>query len=103
MVRRQNRDASVPCNPRREPARHALRHPRQLREGDPLHRLPPLNLKGNVVGKLPGRFLKTLIEGGHGFGGEYTKDSSRKLGTTPILRWDLCDRVLREKPEGEAR
>ena len=26
----------------------------------------PLNLKRNVVGELPGRFLESLVEGGHG-------------------------------------
>src|SRR5271157_2312899 len=67
MVRRQNGHARVSWHARREPVRHALRHPRQLREGDTLHRLLPLNLKGNVVGELPGRFLKSLVEGGHGF------------------------------------
>src|ERR1039458_2066326 len=90
MVRRQNRDARVPWNPRREPARHALRHARQFRKGDALHRLLPLNLKGNVVGELPGRFLKPLVEGGH-VRGEYTKDSSRKLGTASILGWGKHD------------
>src|SRR5208282_4246036 len=66
MVRRQNRNARVPRHASREPMCHALRHPRQFREGDTLYRLLPLNLKGNVVGELPGRFLKPLVEGGHG-------------------------------------
>jgi hypothetical protein len=30
------------------------------------HGLLALNLKRNVVGKLPGRFLESLVEGGHG-------------------------------------
>jgi len=65
MVRRQNRDARIPWHACREPARHALRHPRQFRKGDTLDRLLPLNLKGNVVGELAGRFLESLVEGGH--------------------------------------
>src|SRR5271155_1173718 len=66
MIRRQNCHARVPWNPCREPVRHALRHSRQLREGDPLHRLLALDLKGNVLGKLLGRFLNSLVKGGHG-------------------------------------
>src|SRR5208337_442059 len=85
MVRRQNRHARVPWNPRREPVRYALRHPGQFREGDSLHRLRPLNLQGNVVGELPGRFLEALVESGH-VRGEYTKDAWGKLGTGPLER-----------------
>src|SRR5450631_2472756 len=66
MVRRQNGHARVPWNPRREPVGDALRHAGQFREGDAFNRLLPLNLKRNVVGELPGRFLKPLVEGGHG-------------------------------------
>src|SRR5208337_5586215 len=86
MVRRQNRNARVTRHPRRDPVRDALRHAGQFREGDTLNRLLPLNLEGNVAGKLPGRFLEPLIEGGH-VRGEYTKDGSRKLGTARILSW----------------
>ena len=80
MVCRQNCDARIPWNPRRKPVRDALRHAGQFREGDSLNRLLPLNLKCNVVGELPGRFLEPLVEGGH-VRGEYTKDGERKLGT----------------------
>ena len=73
MVRRQNRHTRIPWHASREPVRNALRHPSQFREGDPLNRLRPLNLERNVPGELPGRFLESLVEGGH-VGGEYTKD-----------------------------
>src|SRR5271169_5956768 len=88
MIRRQNRHARISRNPRRKPVRDALRHAGEFRKGDSLNRLLPLNLKGNVVGKLSGRFLETLIEGGH-VRSEYTKDGSGKLGTAAILHWYL--------------
>src|SRR5260370_16794952 len=66
MVRRQNRHARVPWHPSREPVGYALRHPGQFRKSDTFNRLLPLNLKGNVIGERPGRFLEPLVEGGHG-------------------------------------
>jgi hypothetical protein len=74
MVRCQDRHASIARNMGRKPVRHALRHARKFRESDALDRLLALNFKGNIVWKLAGRFLKTLVEGGH-VRGEYTKGS----------------------------
>ena len=82
-------------NPRREPVGDALRHPGQFREGDALDCLLALNLKGNVIGELAGRFLKALVEGGH-VRGEYTKDSWGKLGTGPILRLGRNSKVMKK-------
>src|ERR1700686_1411012 len=65
MVRRQNRHSRIPRDACRKPVRPALRHPGQFGKRNPLHRLVPLNLKRNVVGKFPGRFLKPLVEGWH--------------------------------------
>ena len=53
-------------NPRREPVRDTLRHLGQFGEGNALDSFLSLNLKRNVVGELPGRFLESLVEGGHG-------------------------------------
>lgn len=66
MIGSQNRYPRVARNSRREQVGYALRHPRQFREGDALQCLLALNLKGNVVGELAGRFLESLVEGGHG-------------------------------------
>src|SRR5271166_3156260 len=78
VVSCENGDARVAWNPRREPTGDTLCHTGEFGEGDAFDCLLPLNLEGNVVGELPGRFLKSLIEGGHGSEKSYRK--SRWLG-----------------------
>ena len=66
MIRSQNRNPGIGRYATCQPLPNALRHVRQFGKGNALDGLSALNFKRHIVGKLSGRFLKTLIERGHG-------------------------------------
>src|SRR5882757_11112333 len=66
MVRCQDRHASVPLDPTRQPGSNALGHTREFGKSEALGSVLSLDFECDFVGELAGGFLKTLVKSGHG-------------------------------------